>query len=132
MDEELADEYYNNGYTIITHGTPSYYNHTCSVYFGPAWRKEQKDNKGINLPKGLYSQNGKAEQIMKLIVQGAGTRSIIRDTHATGRTVRKYRDILQKLTSSQFNCPCGKPAAHHTHCEYKLSGGHKTLDNPQK
>lgn len=99
---------------------------TGSVYFGALWRKTQTNTRGVNLPKGIYQRNGKAEQIMRLIVQGEGTRSIIRATNSTGRTVRRYRDILQKITGTTFNCQCGKPAAHQDHCIYKLSGGHKT------
>lgn len=86
---ETVSEYFGDGWQIV--------GHTCSRYFGPEWRAEQADNKGIILPRGLYGKNGRLEWIMKLIVQGRGTREICREAHATGRTVRKYRDVLQKL-----------------------------------
>jgi len=73
--------------------------------------------KGVNLPKGLYARNGKAEQIMKLVAEGLGTREIQRLANATGRTVRRYRDTLQKVIGVEFKCKCGKPAAHQDHCE---------------
>ncbi len=89
-DDMWSSAYYGDGWQIV--------GHTCSRYFGPEWREEQADDKGILLPRGLYGKNGRLEQIMKMIVQGRGTREICREANATGRTVRKYRDILQKLT----------------------------------
>lgn len=83
------DEWVGDGFSIV--------GHTVSRYFGPEWRAEQTDDKGIVLPRGLYGKNGRLEWIMKLIVQGYGTREIIRTANVTGRTVRKYRDILQRL-----------------------------------
>jgi DNA-binding NarL/FixJ family response regulator len=90
LTDDQASEYFGDGWQIV--------GHTCSRYFGPEWRAEQSDDKGIILPRGLYGKNGRLEQIMKMIAQGLGTRKICRDAHATGRTVRKCRDILQKLT----------------------------------
>lgn len=115
---EAEPEYLGDGYSIIKHGF-------CSRYFGPEWRAEQEDDKGIALSRGLYGKNGKLEQIMKMIVGGRGTRDISRTAHATGRTIRKYRDILRKLLAIEFNCPCGKPSTHMDKCAFKLTGGRK-------
>lgn len=111
-------EYLGDGYSIIKHGF-------CSRYFGPEWRAEQEYDKGIALVRGLYGKNGKLEQIMRMIVQGRGTRDISRIAHATGRTVRKYRDLLQRLTGSLFLCACGKSANHQNKCNFKSTGGRK-------
>ena len=89
MTDEDVTEYLGDGYSIV--------GHTVSRCFGPEWREERDDCKGIILPRGLYCKNGRLEWIMRLITQGHGTREIIRTANVTGRTVRKYRDILQKL-----------------------------------
>ena len=92
-DDLSSSAYYGDGWQIV--------GYTCSRHFGPEWREEQTDDKGIVLPRGLYGKNGRLEWIMKMIVQGRGTRDISRTAHATGRTVRKYRDILKKLTGAK-------------------------------
>ena len=85
----LSNEFFEEGYQVE--------GGLISRYFGPEWFKEQADSKGIALPRGCYGKNGRLEDIMRLIVQGQGTREIVRSMRCTGRTVRKYRDILQKL-----------------------------------
>jgi len=96
---EREPEYNFDGFRYFTRKLPGIPKPVA--YFGPAWRAAQIDDKGIVLPKGLYGKNGHLELIMKLIVQGRGTRAICREAHATGRTVRKYREILKKLTGGK-------------------------------
>lgn len=108
-ETEQEPEYHFDGFRYFTRNLPGIPKQVA--YFGPAWRAVQIDDKGIVLPKGLYGKNGHLEQIMRLIVQGAGTREIIRTAHATGRTVRKYRGILEKLTSVKFNPAIGRRTA---------------------
>lgn len=94
-DELSSSAYYGEGWQIV--------GHTCSRYFGPEWRVEQDDDKGIVFARGMYGRNGKLEQVMRLVVQGSSIRSIIREAHVTYKTVKKCQDVLRKLL--------GKPIA---------------------
>lgn len=119
--DEQEPEYNFDGFRYFTRKLPGIPKPVA--YFGPAWREVQIDDKGVILLRGLYGKNGRLELIMKLIMQGLGTREISRTTQSTGRTVRKYRGVLQKLIGAKVNCACGKTAAHQNWCPHKLTGG---------
>ncbi len=88
-EDERVSEHFGDGFSIV--------GHTCSKYFGPEWRAEQDDDKGIAFPRGLYGKNGRLECIMRGIVQGRGTREIARNHRVSFNTISKYRRVLEKL-----------------------------------